>query len=41
VLVIAFGDPHEIDFLAFLVEALQSVRPDLEGPPMDLLTHCA
>jgi ubiquinone/menaquinone biosynthesis C-methylase UbiE len=35
VLVIAYGDPHRIDFLAFLVKALQSVRPDFQGPPMD------
>ncbi|WP_265519731.1 alpha/beta fold hydrolase [Nitratireductor luteus] len=35
VLVIAYGDPHEIDFLRYLVGAVQSVRPDFEGPPMD------
>lgn len=35
VLVIAYGDPHEIDFLRFLVEAVQSVRPGFQGPPMD------
>jgi ubiquinone/menaquinone biosynthesis C-methylase UbiE len=35
VLMIAYGDPHQIDFLTFLVQALQSVRPDFEGPPMD------
>lgn len=35
VLVIAYGDPHRIDFLAFLVRAIQSVRPEFNGPPMD------
>jgi SAM-dependent methyltransferase len=33
VLVTAYGDPHQIDFLAFFVRAVQSVRPDFEGPP--------
>ncbi|HET6620627.1 MAG TPA: methyltransferase domain-containing protein [Dongiaceae bacterium] len=35
VLVNAYGDPGKIDFLAFLVRAIQSVRPDFDGPPMD------
>ncbi len=35
VLVIAYGDPHRIEFLGFLVEAVRSVRPDFDGPPMD------
>ncbi len=35
VLVHAYGDPHRIDFLGFLVGALQSVRPGFAGPPMD------
>jgi pimeloyl-ACP methyl ester carboxylesterase/SAM-dependent methyltransferase len=35
VLVTSYGDPHRIDFLAFLVGAVQSVRPDFNGPPMD------
>lgn len=35
VLVMAYGDPHQIDFLAFLVGAVQSVRPEFDGPPMD------
>ncbi|WP_292211602.1 alpha/beta fold hydrolase [Mesorhizobium sp.] len=35
VLVNAYGDPHRIDFLAFLVGAVQSVRPEFNGPPMD------
>jgi ubiquinone/menaquinone biosynthesis C-methylase UbiE len=35
VLVIAYGNPHEIEFLDFLVKAVQTVRPDFDGPPMD------
>jgi ubiquinone/menaquinone biosynthesis C-methylase UbiE len=35
VLVTAYGDPHHIEFLGFLVSALQAVRPGFEGPPMD------
>jgi SAM-dependent methyltransferase len=35
VLMIAYGDPHEIEFLGFLVTAIRGVRPDFEGPPMD------
>lgn len=35
VLIHAYGEPGEIDFLGFLVAAVQSVRPDFEGPPMD------
>jgi ubiquinone/menaquinone biosynthesis C-methylase UbiE len=35
VLISAYGDPHEIDFLGFLVRATRTVRPDFEGPPMD------
>ncbi len=35
VLVIAYGNPHRIDFLAFLVGAVQSVHPEFNGPPMD------
>ena len=35
VLMIVYGDPHEIDFLGFLVTAIQSVRPGFNGPPMD------
>ncbi len=31
----AYGDPHHIDFLGFLIGALQSVRPTFSGPPMD------
>jgi len=33
VLVTAYGDPHQIDFLAFFVRAVRSVRPDFDGPP--------
>jgi ubiquinone/menaquinone biosynthesis C-methylase UbiE len=35
VLVHAYGDPHQIEFLGFLVAAVQSVRPDFAGPPAD------
>lgn len=35
VLVTAYGDPHEIEFLGFLVRAVQSVRPDFDGPAME------
>jgi ubiquinone/menaquinone biosynthesis C-methylase UbiE len=35
VLIHAYGDPHRIEFLAFLVAAVQSVRPDFDGPAMD------
>jgi pimeloyl-ACP methyl ester carboxylesterase/ubiquinone/menaquinone biosynthesis C-methylase UbiE len=35
VLIHAYGDPHKIEFLGFLVAAVQSVRPDFDGPPMD------
>ena len=31
----AYGDPHQIDFLGFLIGALRSVRPTFNGPPMD------
>jgi ubiquinone/menaquinone biosynthesis C-methylase UbiE len=35
VLISAYGDPHRIEFLGFLIGAVQSVRPDFNGPPMD------
>ena len=35
VLIIAFGDPRKIEFFGFLIGAIQSVRPDFNGPPMD------
>ena len=30
-----YGAPHEIEFLGFFGAAIQSVRPDFDGPPMD------
>jgi hypothetical protein len=30
-----YGDPHKIEFFGFFVGAIQSVRPDFNGPPMD------
>jgi ubiquinone/menaquinone biosynthesis C-methylase UbiE len=35
VLMNVYGAPGKIDFLAFLVRAIQSVRPGFEGPPTD------
>jgi ubiquinone/menaquinone biosynthesis C-methylase UbiE/pimeloyl-ACP methyl ester carboxylesterase len=35
VLVHAYSDPHRIDFLGFFIDAVQSVRPDFNGPPAD------
>src|SRR5262245_33578231 len=35
VLLHAYGDPHQIDFLGFLTGAIQSVRPDFNGPPSE------
>jgi ubiquinone/menaquinone biosynthesis C-methylase UbiE len=35
VLMTVYGDPHKIEFFGFLVAAIQSVRPDFHGPPMD------
>ena len=35
VLMNVYGDPHEIEFFGFFVGAIQSVRPDFTGPPMD------
>jgi ubiquinone/menaquinone biosynthesis C-methylase UbiE len=35
VLMNVYGDPHRIEFFGFFVRALQSVRPDFEGPPME------
>jgi ubiquinone/menaquinone biosynthesis C-methylase UbiE len=37
VLMNVYGDPHRIEFFAFFVRAIRSVRPELEGPPMDPL----
>ena len=39
VLLTAYGDPHEIEFLGFLIGAIQSVRPDFDGPPRDPPPH--
>lgn len=35
VLMSVYGDPHQIEFLGFLVGAVQTVRPDFNGPPLD------
>ena len=35
VFVSAYGDPAQIDFLRFMIEAVQSVRPEFTGPPSD------
>ncbi len=35
VLMNAYGDPHQIEFLGFFVMATKSVRPDFDGPPPD------
>ena len=35
VLMNVYGDPHEIEFFGFFVAAIQSVRPDFDGPPLD------
>jgi ubiquinone/menaquinone biosynthesis C-methylase UbiE len=34
-LINAYGNPGEIDFLGFFVRAVRSVRPDFDGPPSD------
>jgi ubiquinone/menaquinone biosynthesis C-methylase UbiE len=35
VLLNVYGDPHKIEFLGFLVTAVQYVRPNFDGPPPD------
>jgi ubiquinone/menaquinone biosynthesis C-methylase UbiE len=35
VLMNVYGDPHKIEFFSFFVNAIQTVRPDFTGPPMD------
>jgi SAM-dependent methyltransferase len=35
VLMNVYGDPRKIEFFGFFVAAVQSVRPDFHGPPMD------
>jgi ubiquinone/menaquinone biosynthesis C-methylase UbiE len=37
VLMNVYGDPHKIEFFGYFVQALQAVRPDFDGPPMDPL----
>jgi SAM-dependent methyltransferase len=37
VLMNVYGDPHKIEFFGFFIAAIQSVRPDFNGPPMDPL----
>jgi SAM-dependent methyltransferase len=34
-----YGDPHKIEFLGLFVGAVQSVRPDFDGPPADPPPH--
>lgn len=35
VLMSVFGDPRRVEFFAFFLRAIQSVRADFSGPPMD------
>ena len=35
VVMVAYGDPHAIDFIGFFVAAIQTVRPDFDGPPAE------
>lgn len=35
VLMTAYGDPRKIEFFGYFVGAIRSVRPDVDGPPMD------
>jgi ubiquinone/menaquinone biosynthesis C-methylase UbiE len=35
VLMTTLGDPRQVEFFAFFLRAIQSVRPDFAGPPMD------
>jgi ubiquinone/menaquinone biosynthesis C-methylase UbiE len=37
VLMNVYGDPHKIEFFGFFITAIQSVRTDFNGPPMDPL----
>lgn len=34
-LITVYGDPNKIEFLGFFVRAVQVVRPEFSGPPMD------
>jgi ubiquinone/menaquinone biosynthesis C-methylase UbiE len=35
VLMNVYGDPRRVEFLGFFVRAIQAVRPDFTGPPLD------
>ena len=35
VLMNVYGDPHKIEFFGFFVGAIQTVRPEFNGPPVD------
>jgi ubiquinone/menaquinone biosynthesis C-methylase UbiE len=35
VLLNVYGNPHKVEFFDFFVRAIQSVRPDFTGPPVD------
>ena len=35
VLMSVYGDPRKIDFFSFFVHAIQSVRPNFDGPPLE------
>ncbi|HET7715706.1 MAG TPA: methyltransferase domain-containing protein [Bauldia sp.] len=35
VLMIVYGEPHDLEFLGFFMTAIQTVRPEFTGPPMD------
>jgi ubiquinone/menaquinone biosynthesis C-methylase UbiE len=35
VLMNVYGDPHKIEFLGYFITAIQSVRPEFDGPPME------
>jgi ubiquinone/menaquinone biosynthesis C-methylase UbiE len=37
VLMNVYGDPHKVEFFGFFVGAIQTVRPEFNGPPMDPL----
>jgi ubiquinone/menaquinone biosynthesis C-methylase UbiE len=37
VLMNVYGDPHKIEFFGYFITAIQSVRPEFDGPPMEPL----
>jgi ubiquinone/menaquinone biosynthesis C-methylase UbiE len=37
VLMHVYGDPHQVEFFNFFVKAIQAVRPDFNGPPLEPL----